>query len=45
MSYRYYIGTVLTAEEGIQQGDPIGPIFFSLAIQEQTEPCQSDLSL
>ena len=32
-------GTPLSSSRGIQQGDPLGPLLFSLALQEQIPGC------
>ena len=36
---------VLLSEEGAQQGDPLGPLYFCLVIQQLLESLQSELVL
>src|SRR6185436_3086291 len=37
--------SVVSSQEGVQQGDPLGPILFSLAIHSVIEACQSELQV
>jgi len=36
---------VISSEEGVQQGDPLGPLLFSLTIQPIIRQCKSDLHI
>ena len=38
-SYLLHGSDTLMSEEGVQQGDPLGPTLFSLAIQDIVEQC------
>jgi hypothetical protein len=38
-----YDGTVITSSEGVRQGDPLGPLLFSLAIRYSLEQLQQQL--
>ncbi|CAD0096311.1 unnamed protein product [Aureobasidium vineae] len=38
-----YDGTVITSSEGVRQGDPLGPLFFSLAIRTTLQQLQQQL--
>ena len=40
----FYGDDFLLSCEGLQQGDVLGPLYFSLAIQEMASSCQSDYS-
>ena len=33
----------MSSEEGVQQGDPLGPLLFCLAVQQVLERCEGDL--
>ena len=35
----------MLSREGVQQGDPLGPFLFSLAIAELVNKCQSSLNI
>ena len=37
-------GCVIDSKEGVQQGDPLGPFLFSLAIRELILSCESELN-
>ena len=38
-------GCVLESKEGVQQGDPLGPFLFSLAVMEKIKSLESELNL
>ena len=38
-------GCVLDSKEGVQQGDPLGPFLFSLAIMNLIKSCESELNI
>ena len=38
-------GCVINSEEGVQQGDPLGPFLFSLTINQLIKSCQSELNV
>ena len=38
-------GCLLNSKEGLQQGDPLGPFLFSLAIMSLIKSCDSELNL
>ena len=38
-------GCIINSEEGIQQGDPLGPFLFSLTINHLIRSCKSELNL
>ena len=40
----FYGDDFLLSQEGVQQGDVLGPLYFALAIQEMTDECKSDYS-
>lgn len=40
-----YDGTVIPSAEGVRQGDPLGPFFFSLAIRQTLELLQEKLKV
>ena len=35
----------IESQEGVQQGDPLGPFLFSLGSMDLIEPCQSELKV
>ena len=35
---------IIQSREGVQQGDPMGPLLFSLAIQDLVNSCKSELN-
>ena len=37
-------GCVIDSQEGVQQGDPLGPFLFSLAIKDLISSCESELN-
>ena len=36
---------VLLSKEGVQQGDPLGPLLFSLAINDAISCCKSEFNM
>ena len=36
---------IINSKEGVQQGDPLGPFLFSLAINDLVKSCESPLNL
>ena len=38
-------GCIINSDEGIQQGDPLGPFLFSLTINQLIKSCQSKLNV
>ena len=41
----YFGDDRILSEEGIQQGDPLGPLLFSLGIRDVMKSCESELSV
>ena len=44
-SHLGYEGTVISSDEGVQQGDPLGPLLFCLAIHPILEGIQTDFKI
>ena len=44
-SYLFHGSDIVLSEEGVQQGDPLGPALFSLAIQSIVDRCQSEYNI
>ena len=44
-SILFYGDSFLLSQEGVQQGDPLGPFLFSLAIQNLINECKSELNI
>lgn len=44
-SHLFYEEAVIMSQEGVQQGDPLGPLLFCLAIQPLVKKLQSELTL
>ena len=44
-SILFYSGGMVSSEEGVQQGDPLGPILFCLAVQPLLRQLQTELCI
>ena len=44
-SYLYFNEEVILSQEGVQQGDPLGPFLFSLGVRELMNSCSSESNI
>ena len=44
-SMLYFDQYIIDSEEGIHQGDPVGPFLFALGIKDLVDSCESELNL
>ena len=44
-SYLYFNEEVILSQEGVQEGDPLGPFLFSLGVRELMNSCSSESNI